>query len=60
MTWPPPADPRNNPEDAYEAFMSMPASEWFGLIDSLMRGGVLTTAEQEGFNQALTDRKVTR
>jgi len=50
-------DPRNNPEDAYAAFMSMPQSEWLGLCMSLMRGGVLQPAEQIGFDRALADRK---
>lgn len=49
-------DPRNNPEDAYQAFMSMGDSEWRGLLASLFCGGVLTPAEQEGFERALQDR----
>jgi hypothetical protein len=49
-------DPRNNPEDAYQAFMSMPNSEWNGLIRSLFHGGVLTTAEQVGFDRAIKNR----
>lgn len=53
------SDPRNNPEDAYKAFMSMGQSEWLGLLGSLMRGGVLTPAEQEGFDRALHDRRAT-
>jgi hypothetical protein len=51
------SDPRNNAQDAYEGFMSMPDSEWLGLIGSLLRGGVLTPAEQEGFERALKARK---
>lgn len=50
------SNPRNNPEDAYQAFISMPASEWNGLIASLLRGGVLTPAEQEGFERAIVAR----
>ncbi len=49
-------DPRNNPDDAYAAFMSMPRPEWLGLLGSLIRGGVLTPAEQAGFERALRDR----
>jgi hypothetical protein len=50
------SNPRDNPEVAYQAFMSMPLSEWLGLIQSLLSGGVLTPAEQEGFNRAADDR----
>lgn len=50
-------NPREDPDDAYAAFMSMPQSEWLGLIGSLMSGGVLTPAEQEGFERAVEDRK---
>jgi hypothetical protein len=49
-------DPRNNPEDAYQAFMNMPNSEWNGLIACLFHGGVLTPAEQEGFDRAIKNR----
>jgi hypothetical protein len=52
----PMSDPRNNAEDAYQAFLSMPTSEWLGLLASLLRGGVLTPAEQEGFERAVQDR----
>lgn len=50
-------DPRNNPEDAYQAFMNMPASEWQGLLRSILGGGVLTPPEQEGFERALRNRR---
>lgn len=50
-------NPREDPDDAYAAFMSMSQSEWLGLIGSLMSGGVLTPAEQEGFERAVEDRK---
>lgn len=50
------SNPRDNPEDAYQAFMSMPDSEWRGLLASLFYGGVLTPAEQEGFERAVVDR----
>ncbi len=50
------ADPRNNPLDAYEAFMAMPDSEWAGLTASLLAGGVLTVAEQQGFEKAMQER----
>ena len=50
-------DPRNNENDAYDAFMGMPESEWSGLLISLIRGGVLTPMEQRGFDRALLDRK---
>lgn len=51
-----PFDPRNNAEDAFQAFIKMPSTEWSGLIGSLLRGGVLTPAEQEGFERALKVR----
>lgn len=51
-------NPRTDPDDAYEAFMSMPESEWKGLIGSLISGGVLTPAEQIGFERALEERKI--
>lgn len=50
------SDPRNNPEDAFQAFVSMPQSEWLGLVGSLLNGGVLTPAEQEGFERAVDER----
>jgi hypothetical protein len=53
------SDPRTDPEAAYQAFMSMHVSEWAGLIRSLMMGGVLTPAEQEGFDRALAERGLT-
>lgn len=49
---------RDNPDEAYAAFMSMPQSEWLGLCMSLLGGGVLEPAEQVGFEWALRDRKV--
>lgn len=49
-------DPRNNPEDAYDTFMEMPAEEWRDLCFSLVRGGVLTPAERQGFERATVDR----
>ena len=49
-------NPRENADDAYAAFMSMPSTEWIGLIGSFLRGGTLTPAEHEGFNRALRDR----
>lgn len=49
-------DPRNNADDAYAAFMSMPADEFQGLLFSLLRGGCLTQAEQAGFDRAIADR----
>lgn len=50
-------DPRNNPDHAFDAFASMPESEWQGLLQSLRSGGVLTPAEQIGFDRALALRK---
>lgn len=50
------ADPRNNPDDAYAAFMSMPQAEWLGVIGSLLRGAAFTPAEQVGLERALKDR----
>jgi hypothetical protein len=52
-------DPRNNADDAYKAFMAMHVSEWAGLIRSLVNGGVLTPAEQAGFDRALAERGLT-
>jgi hypothetical protein len=49
-------DPRNNEDDAFAAFMSMPLSEWRGLLISLSGGGVLTPAEDAGFKRALGRR----
>lgn len=50
------SNPRDNADDAYTAFMSMPQSEWLGLCMSLLGGGVLQPAEQIGFERALADR----
>lgn len=52
-------DPRNNAEDAYLTFMEMDASEWRGLCNSLLRGGVLQPEERKGFMRALEARKPT-
>lgn len=49
-------DPRNNAEDAYLTFMSMPESEWNGLNASLFRGGMLQPAEHQGWLRASTER----
>lgn len=51
-------DPRNNADDAYEVFMSMPESEWQGLLRSLLKGGVLQVEEDKGFKRALAERKI--
>ena len=51
------SDPRNNPDDAYEAFLSVPLGEWYGLIRSLLDGGVLTPSEEIGFKRACAARK---
>jgi hypothetical protein len=50
------SNPRDNADDAYAAFMSMPQSEWLGLCMSLLGGGVLQPEEQIGFERALADR----
>ena len=50
-------DPRNNAEDAYLTFMEMSRDEYQSLCFSLVRGGVLTPAEQEGFDRAMYDRR---
>jgi hypothetical protein len=52
------SDPRNNADDAYAAFMSMPTSEWKGLLSSLFSGGVLCPEEEKGFLRALTERSL--
>ena len=51
-----PVDTRNNAENAFQAFRGMSQEEWSGLIASLMRGGVLSPAEQEGFEKAMRER----
>lgn len=51
------SDPRNNADDAYAAFMSMSESEWLGLCGSILQGGVLQPAENEGFSRAVIERK---
>lgn len=53
-------NPRKNADDAYEAFMAMPRSEWVGLIGSLIHGGVLEPEEQKGFDRALKERVLDR
>lgn len=53
------SNPREDPDAAYAAFMSMHVSEWAGLIRSLMSGGVLTPAEKIGFDRALAERGLT-
>jgi hypothetical protein len=52
-------NPRKNADDAYQAFMSMPYSEWLGLLASMMGGGRLEIEEQKGFERALKDRRQT-
>lgn len=54
----PKPDPRNNVDDAYAAFMAMEASEWQGVIRTLLQGagGGFTMAEQVGLERALADR----
>lgn len=52
------SSPRTNPDDAYQAFMSMPQKEWLGLLMSLAGGGCLTPAEQQGFERAERDRRI--
>lgn len=49
-------DPRNNAEDAYLTFVEMDKEEWRDVCFSLLRGGVLTPAEQEGFERATLER----
>ena len=51
-------NPRKNADDAYQAFMGMPESEWQGLLRSLMGGGCLEVEEQKGFDRALLDRAI--
>lgn len=50
-------DPRNNADDAYAAFMSMPDDEFRDLVFSLLRGGCLQPQEQVGFERAMHARK---
>ena len=49
-------NPRKDADAAYEAFMSMPESEWLGLIGSLFGCGVLEVEEQKGFERAMKTR----
>ena len=49
-------DPRNNPEDAYLTFLAISTDEWPDVSFSLLGGGVLTLAEQEGFERATLAR----
>lgn len=49
-------DPRNNADDAYDAFMAMDEREWLGLIGSLLTGGILGSEEEKGFRRAIVDR----
>lgn len=49
--------PREDAEVAYAVFMSMPKSEWLGLLSSILSGGILQPEEQKGFSRALRDRK---
>jgi hypothetical protein len=51
------SDPRNNPDDAYAAFMSMGESEWQACLRSILGGGVFQPAEQAGFERALKERR---
>jgi hypothetical protein len=50
-------DPRHNADDAYATFMEMSDAEWAGLIGDLLHGGVLESAEQEGFERAVQERR---
>lgn len=50
------AETRTDPEAAYRAFMAMPQSEWLALTGSLLEGGALTPAENEGFERAMRER----
>lgn len=52
--------PREDPEEAYRAFMGMSDDSWLGLVKSLMSGGVLTPAEQQGYRRACVDRAAAR
>ena len=49
-------NPRKNADDAYEAFMDMPDSEWHGLVMSIVSGGVLEVEENLGFERAMKAR----
>lgn len=49
---------RNDPQLAYEAFMSMGEREWMGAMASIAFGnGCFEPAENEGFKRAMQDRK---
>jgi hypothetical protein len=43
-------------ETAYQAFMAMPLSEWLGLLQDLLAGGVLEPVEQSAWERAAIDR----
>jgi len=51
------SNPRENADDAYQMMMGMSDDEWSGLVVSLLKGGVLTPAEQEGFDRACADKE---
>lgn len=51
------ADPRNNADDAYAAFMGMGESEWHGLLRSMLSGACLQPEEDKGFRRALAERR---
>ncbi len=51
-------DPRNNADDAFQAFMSMEESEWNALLVSISQGGVLQPEEQKGFDRACLQKDV--
>lgn len=49
-------DPRNNADDAFAAFMSMPESEWLNCLGSIVGGGRFQPEEQKGFERAMKAR----
>lgn len=49
-------DPRNNAQDAFEAFMGLGQDAWDDVLKSLWSGGTFTPAEEEGFRRACTER----
>jgi hypothetical protein len=54
------ADPRNNADDAYAAFMSMSTEEWKAAFRSVtFEHGAFQEQEQVGFERALRERGLT-
>jgi hypothetical protein len=49
-------DPRENADDAFQAFMGMDQSQWDAMMDESHGGAFLTGPEQEGLSRAIAER----